>query len=527
MTPTSNKFVLDWIKDMADMTQPDEIIWIDGSEEQAEALRAEACSTGEMIKLNQEKLPGCYLHRTAINDVARVENRTFICTSKKEDAGNINNWMDPKECYDRLSKLYKGSMKGRKMYVIPYSMSVVGSPFAKYGIELTDSIYVVLNMLIMTRVGNNVLEALGDSADFIKGNRQRILGMDALDHVDDPGGHLGRYCHGLALGNGIIELLIQIGGADIEGGAVEGALLSVLDQRFGAVNGIVGGILQEGLLNRTLGVLAVDDVGHLIGLGRALEGAAGALQLQIVTAVGICGVDLDVADGLAGAAEDDLAVVIAVAAGQRGGQLAVLQANVLVKIHQAQSDANGMGAGVIQAAGAFLLQGLPVPAAGQVAVAQADLQDGAQLAGLCQFLGKHIERSKECLLKDGQHNALLPGKVDQLVALVAGLAKGLFHQNVEAMKQQVLSDGIVHFGIGRIDHQVDILQAQQFMIISQDGAIRILLLGDAAADLVSIYDIFDMIVLVSLTEVVAAVNALAAAALADDGQVEFFHVASS
>ena len=173
MTPTSNKFVLDWIKDMADMTQPDEIIWIDGSEEQAEALRAEACSTGEMIKLNQEKLPGCYLHRTAINDVARVENRTFICTSKKEDAGNINNWMDPTECYDRLSKLYTGSMKGRKMYVIPYSMSVVGSPFAKYGIELTDSIYVVLNMLIMTRVGNNVLEALGDSADFIKGLHAR------------------------------------------------------------------------------------------------------------------------------------------------------------------------------------------------------------------------------------------------------------------------------------------------------------------------------------------------------------------
>ena len=173
MTPTSNKFVLDWIKDMADMTQPDEIIWIDGSETQAEALRAEACSTGEMIKLNQEKLPGCYLHRTAINDVARVEGRTFICTRKKEDAGNINNWMDPVECYDRLSKLYKGSMKGRKMYVIPYSMSVVGSPFAKYGIELTDSIYVVLNMLIMTRVGNNVLDALGDSADFIKGLHAR------------------------------------------------------------------------------------------------------------------------------------------------------------------------------------------------------------------------------------------------------------------------------------------------------------------------------------------------------------------
>ncbi len=173
MNPTNNKFVLDWIRDMAAMTCPDRIVWIDGSEEQAEALRAEACSTGEMIQLNQEKLPGCYLHRTAVNDVARVEGRTFICTSKKEDAGNINNWMDPTECKEKLSKLYAGSMKGRTMYVIPYSMSVVGSPFAKYGIELTDSIYVVLNMLIMTRVGNDVLEALGDSADYIKGLHAR------------------------------------------------------------------------------------------------------------------------------------------------------------------------------------------------------------------------------------------------------------------------------------------------------------------------------------------------------------------
>ena len=172
-TPTSNKFVLDWIKDMAALTQPDQIVWIDGSKEQAEELRAQACATGEMIKLNQEKLPGCYLHRTAVNDVARVEGRTFICTSKKEDAGNINNWMDPAECKAKLTKLYAGAMKGQTMYVIPYSMSIVGSPFAKYGIELTDSIYVVLNMLIMTRVGNNVLEALGDSADYIKGLHAR------------------------------------------------------------------------------------------------------------------------------------------------------------------------------------------------------------------------------------------------------------------------------------------------------------------------------------------------------------------
>ena len=170
---TKNVHVLNWINEMADLTCPDKIVWIDGSEEQAEALRAEACSTGEMIKLNEEKLPGCYLHRTAVNDVARVESRTFICTSKKEDAGNINNWMDPAECKEKLTKLYRGSMKGRTMYVIPYSMSIVGSPFAKYGIELTDSIYVVLNMIIMTRVGNNVLDALGESADYIKGLHAR------------------------------------------------------------------------------------------------------------------------------------------------------------------------------------------------------------------------------------------------------------------------------------------------------------------------------------------------------------------
>ena len=154
---------------MAAMTQPDKIVWIDGSEEQAEALRAEAMSTGEIIKLNEELLPNCYLHRTAVNDVARVEGRTFICTKTKEDAGTINNWMDPAEMYAKLTKLFTGSMKGRTMYAIPYSMSEVGSPFAKYGIELTDSIYVVLNMIIMTRVGTDVIEALGDGDNFIKG----------------------------------------------------------------------------------------------------------------------------------------------------------------------------------------------------------------------------------------------------------------------------------------------------------------------------------------------------------------------
>ncbi len=168
MALTNNKAVLAWLDEMAAMTKPAEIVWIDGSEAQLEELRKEAVSTGEMIKLNEELLPGCYYHRTAENDVARVEDRTFICTPTKEEAGPINNWMDPKEMYAKLSKLYDGSMVGRTMYVIPYSMGPVGSPFSKIGVELTDSIYVVLNMAIMTRIGKAVMDSLGDSDDFVK-----------------------------------------------------------------------------------------------------------------------------------------------------------------------------------------------------------------------------------------------------------------------------------------------------------------------------------------------------------------------
>ncbi len=165
---TSNKAVLAWLDEMAAMCTPEKIVWIDGSEEQLEALRKEAVSTGEIIKLNEEKLPGCYYHRTAENDVARVEDRTFICTPTKEEAGPINNWIAPDEMYAKMKALYAGSMAGRTMYVIPYSMGPVGSPFSKIGIELTDSIYVVLNMAIMTRVGKAVIDQLGDCSDFVK-----------------------------------------------------------------------------------------------------------------------------------------------------------------------------------------------------------------------------------------------------------------------------------------------------------------------------------------------------------------------
>ena len=165
---TKNQKVLTWLEEMKALVKPENVVWITGEQAQLDELTKEAVRTGEMIELNQEKLPGCYYHRTAENDVARVEDRTFICTPTREEAGPINNWIEPNEAYAMLSKLYDGSMKGRTMYVVPYIMGVYGSPFSKVGIELTDSIYVVLNMNIMTRMGNIALDMLGDDGDFVK-----------------------------------------------------------------------------------------------------------------------------------------------------------------------------------------------------------------------------------------------------------------------------------------------------------------------------------------------------------------------
>lgn len=170
MSLTKNPNVLKWVEEMTALTKPDKVVWIDGSKEQIDALKAEAISTGEMLELNQEKLPGCLYHRTLPNDVARVEDRTFICCKNKEDAGPTNNWMDPDEMKAMLTPMYDGAMKGRTMYVIPYSMGPIGSPLAKVGVEVTDSIYVVLNMNIMTRMGKQAFENLGDeSNDFVRG----------------------------------------------------------------------------------------------------------------------------------------------------------------------------------------------------------------------------------------------------------------------------------------------------------------------------------------------------------------------
>ncbi|MDY4396723.1 MAG: phosphoenolpyruvate carboxykinase (GTP) [Oscillospiraceae bacterium] len=166
---TNNKAVLSWIDEMTAITKPDKIVWITGEEDQISELREQAVREGILIKLNPDKLPGCYLHRTDPDDVARVEDRTFICCEKEEDAGPTNHWMEPKEMYKKMYALADGAYKGRTMYIIPYSMSIIGSPFAKYGFELTDSIYVVLNMHIMTRVGKAVCDALGDNTGFIKG----------------------------------------------------------------------------------------------------------------------------------------------------------------------------------------------------------------------------------------------------------------------------------------------------------------------------------------------------------------------
>lgn len=166
---TTNKKVLQFVDEAVALAKPDKVVWIDGSEAQLEALRKEAIASGEMIKLNDEKLPGCLYHRTKPNDVARVEGRTFICSRRKEDAGPTNNWMDPEEMYKKLKAIAKDSMIGRTMYVIPFSMGAVNSPFAKIGIETTDSIYVVLNMAIMTRIGQKVLDRLGNSEDVVRG----------------------------------------------------------------------------------------------------------------------------------------------------------------------------------------------------------------------------------------------------------------------------------------------------------------------------------------------------------------------
>lgn len=162
-----NKKLQAWIDEIVEMCKPDKVYLCDGSEEENERLLSELVESGAAVKLNQEKLPGCYLFRSDASDVARVENRTFISSKKQEDAGPTNNWVDPVELKETMTELYTGCMKGRTMYIIPFSMGPIGSPISKIGVEITDSAYVVLNMRIMTRMGKEVLDVLGEDGEFV------------------------------------------------------------------------------------------------------------------------------------------------------------------------------------------------------------------------------------------------------------------------------------------------------------------------------------------------------------------------
>jgi phosphoenolpyruvate carboxykinase (GTP) len=166
---TTNQAVLRWVDELVALCRPDEVFWCNGSASEREALLDTAVEKGILIRLNQEKLPGCYYHRSNPNDVARVEQSTFICTVDQEQAGPTNNWMAPKEMYQKLRALCSGAMQGRTLYVVPYLMGPAGSPLAKVGIELTDSLYVVLSMGIMTRMGDVAFAQLGDDDEFNRG----------------------------------------------------------------------------------------------------------------------------------------------------------------------------------------------------------------------------------------------------------------------------------------------------------------------------------------------------------------------
>ncbi len=166
---STNAALDNWVRDAQTLCQPDAVYWVDGTPEEKARLIEKALREGALLELNQNKLPRCYLHRSNPNDVARTEKLTFICCEKKEDAGPTNYWMAPTEAYEKVGAIFKGSMRGRTMYVIPYIMGPVGSPFSRVGVEITDSVYVVLNMLIMTRAGRVALDQLGNSQRFVKG----------------------------------------------------------------------------------------------------------------------------------------------------------------------------------------------------------------------------------------------------------------------------------------------------------------------------------------------------------------------
>ena len=230
-----------WVKECAKLCEPDKVVWIDGSEDMRKGLEKQAIATGEVIRLNQKKMPGCLLHRTALNDVARTENLTFICTPTRKEAGPTNNWMQPKEAYKKAGEIFAGSMKGRTMYVIPFSMGPVGSAFSKIGVELTDSIYVVLNMYIMTRVGDKVLECLGDKDGFTKclhGKAELDIKRRMILHIpqDNTIWSVGSgYGGNVLLGKKCLSLRIASYQAQKEGWLAEHMLILGIEQPNGHI----------------------------------------------------------------------------------------------------------------------------------------------------------------------------------------------------------------------------------------------------------------------------------------------------
>jgi phosphoenolpyruvate carboxykinase (GTP) len=238
---SKHKLLNMWVKECVKLCKPDKVVWIDGTESMRKSLEKQACSTGELVKLNQKKMPGCVLHRTALNDVARTENLTFICTPSKKDAGPTNNWMSPKKAYKKGSEIFAGSMRGRTMYIIPFSMGPIGSPFSKIGVEITDSIYVVLNMYIMTRVGNKVLKQLGEKGKFTKclhGKAERDIKRRLILHIpkDNTIWSAGSgYGGNVLLGKKCLALRIASYQAQKEGWMAEHMLILGIEEPSGRI----------------------------------------------------------------------------------------------------------------------------------------------------------------------------------------------------------------------------------------------------------------------------------------------------
>ncbi len=209
-----SKPVADWVASVRELTQPERVHWCDGSDAEYQQLMSELQASGELMKLNEERYPNSFLARSHPSDVARVEHLTFVCTQHKDDAGPNNNWMAPGEAKAKMESLFKGCMKGRTLYVVPYCMGPIDSPYSRCGVEITDSAYVVINMMLMTRAGRPALERIGREGSFVKGlhstgeldpNRRFIMHfpeeLSIMSFGSGYGGNalLGKKCHALRI----------------------------------------------------------------------------------------------------------------------------------------------------------------------------------------------------------------------------------------------------------------------------------------------------------------------------------------